>query len=357
MRLERQDLLERGFEGPWLLRCGIADPDGWHRRWCARLPPELPLDPVLLHGFALPLLERLHQLAGAGSRPVLALNAPVGAGKTTLGRVLAELAPLLGFRLAVASIDDVYLPWAERQRALAGNPFGVTRVPPGSHDPVLLCERLEQWRSGGVLRLPRFDKTLRDGEGDRCADRVVPADALLLEGWLLGCRPLGSALVPLLLQGSEGPGETLREEERSWLGHWDRALEAYLPLWQSCQELWLMHPLHWELPRRWRFQAEARQRRKGGDTLSAAALGNLVRASLCSLPPQLYQQPLQALVDPPADGSAGRSNLQKVAGQTEGPIAGSLPARDALRPVAAALLDQRRRLQHLLVAEPAPAAS
>jgi D-glycerate 3-kinase len=343
MRLERQDLLERGFEGPWLARCGVAEPTGWHRRWCARLPAEIPLDPVLLHGFALPLLERLQQLAAAGGRPVLALNAPVGAGKTTLCRLLAQLAPLLGVRLAVASIDDLYLPWAQRQQAMAGNPFGVTRVPPGSHDPALLCERLEHWRAGGALRLPRFDKTLRDGEGDRCADRIEPAaNALLLEGWLLGCQPLGPALAPHLLQHTGGPCGHLHEEERCWLPHWDRALEAYLPLWQHCQELWLMHPLHWRLPRRWRFQAEARQRRKGGNTLGAAALEGLVRASLCSLPPQLYQQPLLEGLERPLSMGEGVS----AASTRSQPV--------AVKPFTAAVIDQRRRLHHLLVAEPAP---
>lgn len=365
MRLERQDLLEQGFEGPWLARCGIADPRGWHRRWCERLPPSVPLDPVLLHGFALPLLERLHQLAATGGRPVLALNAPVGAGKTTLCRLLAELAPLLGFRLAVASIDDLYLPWEQRRRALAGNPFAVTRVPPGSHDPALLCERLEHWRSGGELRLPRFDKTLRGGEGDRCADRVEPAEALLLEGWLLGCRPLGSALSPERLARGDGLVGVLGEEERRWLPHWDRALEAYLPLWRSCQELWLMHPLHWRQPRRWRFQAEARQRREGGSTLSAAALDRLVRASLCSLPPQLYQQPLLARLDVEAavNPEATRPDFQpgpegsgvEAAGYRAESACG--PELDALQPVVAAVLDQRRRLHHLLVAAAAPVLS
>ncbi len=253
------------------------------------------MDPGLLGQFIMPLLERLRLLAADGRRPLLLLNAPVGAGKTTLSGMLRRLAPEQGLRLAVASIDDAYLPWQERLEAMAGNPFGVTRVPPGSHDPQLLCDLIDRWRNGEPLELPRFDKTLRNGQGDRAAGVCLHADALLLEGWLLGCKPLGSALGAALARQEDqelSAALGLRPLERAWLPRWDQALEAYQPLWARSDGLWLLRPQGWTLPRRWRFQAEARQRRRGGSSLSAAALDQLVRASLCSLPPQLYQDPL-----------------------------------------------------------------
>jgi D-glycerate 3-kinase len=267
-------------------------------------PPSLSeprLDPTLLQGFVLPLLASLEGLAASGQRGVVALNGPVGAGKTTLCRELERRAAERGFRLAVASIDDLYLPWEERQRCLAGNPFGVSRVPPGSHDVALLLLNLERWRRHGVLVLPRFDKTLRDGQGDRCGEQVLQADVLLLEGWLMGCRPLGGELLAGLEPGPACQVGSLAEdlagltpEEIRWLPHWDRALAAYVPLWNLCRSLWLLWPNDWRLARRWRFQAEARQRRSGGAWLAPAALEQLVRSSLCSLPPSLYQEPLLA---------------------------------------------------------------
>jgi D-glycerate 3-kinase len=275
-------------------------------RWQQRLtdlesPPAAlqRLEPSLLRGVAMPLLTHLEQQLASGRRaPLLALNAPVGAGKTSLSAVLAALAPLAGIRLAVASIDDLYLEWPERQRSMAGNPFGVSRVPPGSHDLPLLLEALQRWRDGAPLRLPRFDKTLRGGQGDRSGWRGQQADALLLEGWLLGCRPLGPRRLEqelARLEGCGGPGLALplEQAERDWLPHWDRNLEAYQPLWDACDGLWLLRPVSWRLPMRWRLQAEARQRRAGGGWLPAAELVRLVRASLCSLPPELYQQPLE----------------------------------------------------------------
>ncbi|MBD2422977.1 hypothetical protein [Cyanobium sp. FACHB-13342] len=247
------------------------------------------IDPGLDGHFLQPLLAELTALgagAGSGGRQVLALNGPVGAGKSTLGALLLERARARGLRLAVASIDDFYLPWERRRQALAGNPFGVSRVPPGSHDVELALGCLADWRGGAALRLPRFDKTLRDGQGDRAGEVRLDVDVVLLEGWLLGCQPVGPERL------AEAELECLLPEERDWLPHWDRALETYQPLWQACAQLWLLRPRTWDLPRRWRFQAEARQRRRGGAWLHPQQLDRLVRSSLCSLPPTLYQDPL-----------------------------------------------------------------
>jgi D-glycerate 3-kinase len=236
-----------------------------------------------------PLLADLERrLANGCNRPLLLLNGPVGAGKSTLARRLQGQAAERGVRLAVASIDDFYLPWPERHRQLEGNPFGVGRVPPGSHDVELLLSSLDHWRSGGPLRLPRFDKTLAGGEGDRCGWQELEAQALLLEGWLLGCRPLGEAGLAQALPDLGG----LTPQEKAWLPRWDRELTAWEPVLSGAEGLWLLRPRHWSQPRRWRFQAEARQRRAGGGWLAPARLDALVRATLCSLPPRLYQDPL-----------------------------------------------------------------
>ena len=247
------------------------------------------IDPGLDRQWLQPLMAELVRLGAGRQRPLVALNGPVGAGKSTLAALLRQRAAERGLRLAVASIDDFYLPWEARRQALAGNPFGVSRVPPGSHDVALALACLQAWRAGGPLHLPRFDKTLRGGQGDRAGCAVVEADVLLLEGWLLGCRPLQSAQrAQLQAQGLPG----LSRDEQAWVVRWDQALEAYQPLWKQCSQLWLLRPQSWTLPRRWRFHAEARQRRRGGAWLPAEALEQLVRSSLCSLPPGLYQDPL-----------------------------------------------------------------
>ena len=277
-----------------LARLGRTDRAAWERQWQQRLERRPGVDcpqAPLLWGFALPLLTALEIDCGrsAQARPVIALQAPVGAGKSTLARQLQALASSFGCRLAVASIDDAYLEWPQRQRLLAGNPFGVNRVPPGSHDTALLQRLIADWRQGGELRLPRFDKSLRQGQGDRCGWTLQRPQALLLEGWLVGYEPRAEVTVQHWLQAA---GHDLSAEERAWLPRWNRALQAYQPLWGLCSSLWVLRPSNWNQVLRWRLQAEARQRRQGGQAMAADAVRRLVRATLASLPPGLYEQPL-----------------------------------------------------------------
>lgn len=315
-------------------------PDAWDGR-LARAGDLGPVHPSLLRHLGLPMLRRLESSLRGGKpsrRPLLALNGPVGAGKTSLGRALERLAALGGLRLTVASIDDLYLPAAERRSRLAGNPFGVNRVPPGSHDLPLLLEALGAWRAGGELRLPRFDKTLAGGEGERNGWRQEPAEALVIEGWLMGCRALGPEALGERM-GSGAGLEELNELERRWLPDWDRHLAAYDALWAACDGLWLLRPERWSLPRRWRFQAEARQRRAGGGWLDGSQLDGLVRATLHSLPPALYQDPM---LDP-QDCGASRGHA--------GPTRSGIPMEGGV------ILDGRRRAQPLGIQLSSPASA
>jgi D-glycerate 3-kinase len=322
-------------------------PDAWERRLAQAGNPG-PVHPSLLRLLALPMLRRLEgslQGGGASRRPLLALNGPVGAGKTSLGRALEHLAALGDLRLAVVSIDDLYLPAPERRALLEGNPFGVSRVPPGSHDLPLLMDALADWRAGGTLRLPRFDKTLAGGDGDRSGWREEPAEALVIEGWLMGCRALGPLALEERLRRGAGL-EALSVEERLWLPRWDGHLAAYEGLWRACDGLWLLRPNSWRLPRRWRFQAEARQRRSGGGWLNGRQLDALVRATLHSLPPALYQDPLLG-----PHGGEGR-----IARSRTGP-GGSGPRDSRMALEGGALLDGRRRAHSLGVQLSSPASA
>ncbi|MEB3264013.1 MAG: hypothetical protein VKJ66_06545 [Synechococcus sp.] len=285
-----------------LAALGVVDPPAWVEGWRPTLAAlELPpAHPSLLWGGWLPLLERCRGLLQRGERSVLGLNGPTGAGKSTLMAAITALARRHSLQIAVASIDDFYRPWQARQAVLAGNPYGVWRGPPGSHEPELAVAAIQAWRAGGPLRLPRFDKRLRGGEGDRSGSWEGTPELLLLEGWLVGCRSLpGSELARRLHEEAdpEPGGSPLSAAEREWLPRWNTHLESYQLLWQELAGLWQLRPQRWSYPRRWRYQAEARQRRQGGDVLPLPRLEALARACLASLPPAWYQQvPAEATV-------------------------------------------------------------
>jgi D-glycerate 3-kinase len=231
------------------------------------------------------------QLRVEGQKPVIALNGPVGAGKSTLARHLQQHCAEQGLRLAIASIDDAYLPYPQRLERMAGNPFGVNRVPPGSHDPDLLQQAIQCWRGGpgSILELPRFDKTLRAGQGDPSLPWRGEADALLLEGWMVACRPLSDQELEAAL--SSEMAADFSAAERAWVRRCNQALGGYQTLWDQLSSLVMLWPQMWHLPRRWRFQAEAQQRRRGGGWMNGQQLDGLVKASLRSLPPSLYLEP------------------------------------------------------------------
>ena len=50
-------------------------------------------------------------------------------------------------------------------------------------------EKLLNWKINGELNVPVFDKSLRNGLGDRSHWIFDNPDLLILEGWFLGIKP------------------------------------------------------------------------------------------------------------------------------------------------------------------------
>ena len=82
-----------------------------------------------------------------------------GSGKSTLAEKVVEHLSSKGLRAATFSLDDLYLPLAERERlAKEVHPLFRIRGVPGTHDVEFGCVTFEQLGVAGQMALPRLDK-------------------------------------------------------------------------------------------------------------------------------------------------------------------------------------------------------
>jgi len=152
-----------------------------------------------------PLAQRLAERRAQSPAPLTAgIGGAQGSGKTTAARILRFLLAERGLRVATFSLDDLYLPLAERRRVRAAHPddpYFRWRGNPGSHDPALgvrTIERLLAADETSVTPLPAFDKSAHDGQGDRLPEPAWPEfrgrpDIVILEGWMVGFARLPDA--------------------------------------------------------------------------------------------------------------------------------------------------------------------
>lgn len=227
-----------------------------------------------------PLHEPVHrfmreQIAARTTRPVvIGLQAPQGAGKTTLVTHFLDQLPALGFRGAGVSVDDFYLP-REAQVGLAeahpGNPYLEHRGYPGTHDVALGARTLERLRaldSGEVMSVPVYDKSAHGGRGDRAPESAWrhvtgPLDVVVLEGWMLGFAPVPTADLP-----------DARLEPAN------AALAAYAA-WTDQVDVWVvLRAKDPEYVLTWRVQAEEASKAAGKPGLSREAIEDYVQRFL-----------------------------------------------------------------------------
>mmetsp|Transcript_16525 Transcript_16525/g.23348 ORF Transcript_16525/g.23348 Transcript_16525/m.23348 type:complete len:324 (+) Transcript_16525:140-1111(+) len=154
----------------------------------------------------LPVLFWALDQVSADSCRVIGINAPQGSGKTTLTRNLVKLFELLQLKAVAISFDDFYLTGEELDRVAKNhreNELLQARGNAGTHDLNLAIDTLIALKhSNGrrILKVPRFDKSLRDGKGDRMNESDWMAiegkvDVILMEGWMLGFSPFENSAV------------------------------------------------------------------------------------------------------------------------------------------------------------------
>jgi D-glycerate 3-kinase len=240
----------------------------------------------------LPLALTLKQAREAQAGPLVqGILGVQGTGKTTLTLVLTHLLAAMGHRAAGLSIDDLYKTYRDRQALRQMDPRLRWRGPPGTHDIDLGLATVAQVRAAApeqAVPFPRFDKSLHGGEGDRTdPEWMADIDILLFEGWFLGVRPIDPA------QFDDSPAPIVTEADRQFARDMNAQLSAYLPLWDSLDQLMVLCPADYRLSKQWRKDAEHQMKAQGKTGMSDATIDAFVDYFWRALHPELFLEPLK----------------------------------------------------------------
>lgn len=213
-----------------------------------------------------------------------------GTGKTTLSRVLGLILYHLGYSLVGLSIDDLYKTHAQRQKLKAADPRFKWRGPPGTHDIALGIEILDAIRQPNPptpIFIPRFDKSLYGGDGDRIEpEKVEKIDILIFEGWFVGVRPIAAEAF------DSPPYPIVTPEDKQFARDINERLRDYLPLWERLDRLLVLYPVDYRLCKEWRKEAERQAIASGKSGISDAEIEAFVEYFWKALHPELFITPL-----------------------------------------------------------------
>ncbi len=194
------------------------------------------------------------RLVMTAKRPfILGICGAQGSGKSTLAEGLAQRLRDTGLRVAVLSLDDLYLTRAERV-ALARtiHPLLATRGVPGTHDVALGLAVLDGLAAGDCTLLPRFDKAT----DDRAPSGVRidgPVDVVLFEGWCVGAVAQEASALATPINDLE----RLQDADGHWRHHVNAALAGeYQHLFRRIDALVLLAAPDFAKVRDWRIEQE-----------------------------------------------------------------------------------------------------
>ena len=169
--------------------------------------------------------------------------------------------------------------------AIKNNPWNVSRGFPGSHSIELMHEKLLEWKDVGKLNVPVFDKSLRNGLGDRAYWRQDSPDVLIIEGWFLGVKPLS-----MNTKDSEKILPPLSPYESSYRINIQKNLEQYLNIWNQLDQIWHLKPVKFEYMNLWKSIQEKKMLLKRGSALQDKKLFNFLRMLNVSLPHKSFDE-------------------------------------------------------------------
>ena len=239
-----------------------------------------------LWGVILPILSDIYSLKKSKKkRQVIGLSALPGTGKTTLGLLIERLLLKMDIKACVVSMDDFYLPFSEMKIAIKDNPWNVSRGFPGSHSINLIEERILEWKNSGRFNYPVFDKSLRNGLGDRSCWRIDFPEILILEGWFLGVNQISSQRIY-----KENITPPLLDREIEYRSKIQTNLKDYLKIWKLFEKIWQIKPKNFSYMNLWKTDQENEMLKIKGKALVDNQLKNFLRMLNSSIPQESFNE-------------------------------------------------------------------
>ena len=238
-------------------------------------------------GIALPLLSDLERYLDDDDPVLFGISGLPGCGKTTLGRWIEAAACELDWPVSVVSMDDFYLSAMQLDIAMSGNPWNVPRGLPGSHSIELLEETIDSWLKTGNLNSPQFDKSLRNGRGDRCGWRSSRPKILVIEGWFLGCYPTKQN--EQTFNSRFEASECLTANECKYRKIIQESLKTYIPIWKKFDRTWHLKSSEFNSTSTWKTEQEMQMQLEKGTSLKGKSLDSFIRMIITAIPQETLQ--------------------------------------------------------------------
>jgi D-glycerate 3-kinase len=154
------------------------------------------------------LIPKIKSQYEQSSEPIiLGISGLQGSGKSTWASKIVEvLTSQHQLQTITISLDDLYKKHedlvAQRDQH-PDNKLYRTRGQPGTHEEQLAAKffnELRHYQGDGDLKIPSFDKSKFNGEGDRADEFDWPVisrkpDVVVFEGWCVGFQPLPASAI------------------------------------------------------------------------------------------------------------------------------------------------------------------
>ena len=231
-----------------------------------------------------PFFSLLENYINTINKPIIiGFSGLPGSGKSTLGLWIDSVARELSLDIKVISLDDFYLPGQEMDFAMKGNPWNVPRGFPGSHSIDLLHQSLDTFLKTGVLSSPTFDKSLRDGKGDRSGWCEFQTKVLILEGWFVGCVPVAD-LFKIDDLDEDKFNLSLSQSEKDYRILIQESLLEYSKIWKKFHKIWHLKSTNFDNTILWKSQQENQMIKLKGSGLKGNNLSDFIRMIQTAIP-------------------------------------------------------------------------